>query len=68
MEAEDQDIEVMPTNALLALRPVLKSLAGSEENCKIARLQEISVLPHIGMVINGLKCDIALVFAAATNS
>ena len=24
------------------------------------------MLPHIGMVINGLKCDLALVFAAAT--
>ena len=66
VEAEDQDIEIMPTSALLALRPVLKSLAGSEEDLKIARLQEISVLPYIGMVVNGLKCELALFFAAAT--
>ena len=66
VEAEDQDIEIMPTSALLALRPVLKSLAGSEEDLKIARLQEISVLPYIGMVVNGLKCELALVLAAAT--
>ncbi len=66
VEAEDQDIEIMPTSALLALRPVLKSLAGSTEDLKIARLQEISVLPHVGMVVNGLKCELALVLAAAT--
>ena len=66
VEAEEQDIEIMPTSALLALRPVLKSLAGSEEDLKIARLQEISLLPHIGMVVNGVKCELALVFVAAT--
>ena len=65
VEAEDQDIEIMPTSALLALRPVLKSLAGSTEELKIARLQEISVLPHVGMVVNGLKCELALVLVAA---
>ena len=66
VEAEDQDIQIMPTSALLALQPVLKSLAGSEDDLKIARLQEISILPYIGMVVNGLKCELALVFAAAT--
>ena len=66
VEAEDQDIEIMPTSALLALRPVLRNLAGSEEDLKIARLQEISVLRYIGMVVNGSKCELALVLAAAT--
>ena len=66
VEAEDQDNEIMRASALLKLRPVLKSLAGSEEDLKIARLQEISMLPYIGMVVNGLKCKLALVFAAAT--
>jgi hypothetical protein len=66
VEAEEKDIEIMPTSALLALRPVLKSLAGSEEDLKIARLQEISLLPHIGMVVNGVKCELALVFVATT--
>ena len=66
VEAEEQDIEIMPTSALLALRPILKSLACSTEDLKIARLQDISVLPHVGMVVNGFKCELALVLAAAT--
>ena len=66
VEAEDQDIEIMPTSALLALRPVLKSLAGSTEDLKIAGLREISAMPHVGMVVSGLTCELALVFAAAT--
>ena len=66
VEAEDQDIEIMPTSALLTLRPVLKSLAGPTEEIKITRLQDISVLPHVGMVVNGSKCELALVLAAAT--
>ena len=56
----------MPTSALLALQPVLNSLACSTEDLKIAGLQEISLLPHVGMVVNGLKCELALVLAAAT--
>ena len=35
-------------------------------NAKKARLQEISVLPYIGMVVNGVKCGLALVLVAAT--
>ena len=66
VESEDSDIEIMPASALLALRPVLKILAGSTEDLKIARLQEISVMQHVGMVVNGLKCELALVVAAAT--
>ena len=68
MEAEDQDIEIMPTSALLALRPVLKSLAGSTEDLKIAGLREISAMPHVGMVGSGLKCELALVLVAATEN
>ena len=48
------------------MQPVLKSLAGSEEDLKIARLREISLLPYLGMVVNGAKCELALVLAAAT--
>ena len=65
VEAEDQDIEIMPTSALLALRPVLKSLAGSTEDLKIAGLREISAMPHVGMVVSGLKCELALVIVEA---
>ena len=47
VETEDQDIEVMPTNALLVFRPVLKKLRGFRgrfQDSQIAR--DLSVAPY----------------------
>jgi len=66
VEAEDQDLHLMPTKALLELRPILKCLAASTEELKITRLRDIGVLPHVGMVVDGQKCELALVLAGAT--
>ena len=52
LEAEEQDIEIVPTSALLAWRPVLKGLSGTED-VKIAGLREISAMPHVGMAVSG---------------
>ena len=66
VEAEDQNIDAMPTNALLQLRPILAKLALSSAELKIARLQEFAVVPHVGMVVDGAKCDLGLVLVGAT--
>ena len=66
VEAEDQDMEMMPTRALLELQPILKSLALSTQELVITCLKDIEVLPHVGMVVGGVKCELALVLVAAT--
>ncbi len=66
VEAEEQDMHCMPNKSLLAMRSILKGMSASTEELKIARLCEISVLPHVGMVVDGQKCELALVLAGAT--
>ena len=66
VEAEDQQFSLMPTNALLAMQPFLKTLAPSNEELRITTLEEISVQPHVGMVVSGGKCAVALVLLGAT--
>ena len=66
VEAQDQDIEQMPTKALLELQPILKSLALSTEELKICCLKDISVMPHVGMVVGGMKCGLAVALIGAT--
>ena len=66
VEAEDQDVYSMPNTSLLAMGPILRSLAASPEELKIVTLRDIGVLPHVGMVVDGQKCELALVLAAAT--
>ena len=66
VEAEDQQFSFMPTSALLAMQPVLRTLAPSSEELRITTLEEISVQPHVGMVVSGRKCGTALVLLAAT--
>ena len=66
VEAEDQDMCCMPNQSLLFMAPMLKSLSASTEELKIARLCEISVLPHTGMVVDNQQYDLTLVLAAAT--
>ena len=66
MEAEDQNIDALPTSALLELQPILAKVALSTAQLKIAMLQEFAVVPHVGMVVDGAKCDLGLVMAGAT--
>ena len=66
VEAEDQNIDAMPTSALLELRPILAKLSLSSAELKIAKLEELAVVPHVGMVVDGAKCDLALVLVGAT--
>ena len=66
VEAEDQNIGAMPTSALLQLRPILAKLALSNAELKIAKLQEFAVVPHVGMVVDGEKCDLGLVLVGAS--
>ena len=61
VEGEDQNVDEMPTNALLQLRPILAKLALSTTELKIARLQEFDVVPHVGMAVDCVKCDLGLV-------
>ena len=56
----------LPNKSLLALGPLLKSLPASTEELKIARLSELEVSAHVGMVAGGCKCEAALVLTAAT--
>ena len=66
VEAEDRNIDAMPTSALLELRPILAKLSLSTAELKIAKLQEFAVVPHVGMVVGGAKCDLGLVLVGAT--
>ena len=66
VEAEEQDMRCMPNKSLLAMTPILKGMSASTEELKVARLSEISALPHVGMVVDGQKCELALVLAGAT--
>ena len=66
VEAEDQNIDAMPTSALLELRPILARLSLSTAELKIAKLQEFVVVPHVGMVVDGAKCGLGLVLVGAT--
>ena len=66
VEAEDQKIDAMPTSALLQLRPILAKLSLSTAELKIARLQDFAVVPHVGLVADGVKCDLGLVLVGAT--
>ena len=66
VEAEDQDIEKMPTQALLELRPILQKLALSTEELTIATLKDFNALPHVGMVVAGAKCALGLALVGAT--
>ena len=66
VEAEDQDVYTMPNKSFFAMEPILKSLAPSLEELKIVKLEDIGVLPHVGMVVDGQKCDLALVLIGAT--
>ena len=66
VEAEDQNIDAMPRSALLELQPILAKLALSTAQLKIAKLQEFAVVPHVGMVVDGAKCDLGLVLVGAT--
>ena len=66
VEAEDQDIDAMPTRALLELRPILQKLSLSTEDLKIANLKDFAVLPHVGMVVGGVKCELGLALVGAT--
>ena len=66
VEAEDQNVDTMSTNALLELRPILKRLALSTEELKVASLKDFAVLPHVGMVVDGVKCELGLVLVGAT--
>ena len=66
VEAEDQSIEAMPTSALLELRPILQKLALSTEELKIATLKDFAVLPHVGMALDKVKCELGLVLIGAT--
>ena len=66
VEAEDQNIEAMPTSALLQLRPILAKLSLSTAELKIAKLHEFAVVPHVGMVVDGAKCELGLVLVGAT--
>ena len=69
VEAEDQNIDAMPTRALLELQPILARLSLSTAELKIAKLQEFAVVPHVGMVVDGAKCELGLVLVgAATKS
>ncbi len=55
--------------ALLEMRPILKTLAASTEELKVAKLSVLNVLPHVGMVVGwpGEKCELALVPVGATD-
>ena len=66
VEAEDQNIDAMPTSALLQLRPILAKLSLSTAELKIAKLQDFAVVPHVGMVVDGAKCELGLVLVGAT--
>jgi hypothetical protein len=66
VEAEDQNIDAMPTSALLELRPILQKLALSTEELKIANLKDFAVLPHVGMVVDSVKCELGLALVGAT--
>ena len=66
VEAEDQNIEAMPTSALLQLGPILAKLSLSSEELKIAKLQDFAVVPHVGLVVDGAKCNLGLVLVGAT--
>ena len=66
VEAEDQNIEAMPTSALLELRPILQKLALSTEELKNATLNEFAILPHVGMALDKVKCELGLVLIGAT--
>ena len=68
MEAEDQDVYTMPNAYFLAMGPILRSLAASPEELKIVRLQDIDVLPHVGMVVDGQKCELALALIGGTEN
>lgn len=66
VEAEDQSIDAMPTSALLELRPILQKLALSTEELKVATLKDFAVLPHVGMAVDKVKCELGLVLIGAT--
>ena len=66
VEAEDQSIEAMPTSALLQLGPILAKLSLSSAELKIAKLQDFAVVPHVGLVVDGAKCNLGLVLVGAT--
>jgi hypothetical protein len=66
VEAEDQNIDAMPTSALLELGPILAKLSLSTAELKIAKLKEFAVVPHIGLMVDGAKCDLGLVLVGAT--
>ena len=66
VETEDHNIGAMPASALLELRPILAKLSLSTAELKIAKLQEFTVVPHVGMVVDGAKCDLGLVLVGAT--
>jgi len=66
VETEDQSIDAMPTSALLELQPILQKLALSTEELKIATLKDFAVLPHVGMAVDKVKCELGLVLIGAT--
>ena len=66
VEAEDQNMEAMPTSALLQLQPILAKLSLSTAELKIAKLQDFAVVPHVGMVVDGAKCELGLALVGAT--
>ena len=66
VEAEDQNIDAMPTSALLLLRPILANLSLSSAELKIAKLKDFAVLPHVGLAVDGVKCELGLVLIGAT--
>jgi hypothetical protein len=68
VEAEDQTIDEMPTKALLELKPILQKLALSTEELKVATLKDFSVLAHVGMAVDKIKCELGLVLIGTTKA
>ena len=66
VEAEEQDLAKMPTQAILDLKPLLRPLSLSTQEFRVARFAEIQSKAHVGMVIDNQRCELVLVLAAAT--